>query len=89
MGSLLRIIDLGNLGMDSRSGCHVGLTTWMDSEAAAATATGSVATETRIISVEWPTRAKSVSKMLRTVENERFRFEIELKIAILDCTLER
>ena len=36
-----------------------------------------------------PTRAKSLSKMLRIVENERFTFEIDSEIAILDCTLER
>ena len=36
-----------------------------------------------------PTRAKSLSKMLRMVENERFTVEIDSENAILDCTLER
>ena len=35
------------------------------------------------------TRAKSLSKMLRIVENERFTFDIDPENAILDCTLER
>ena len=34
-------------------------------------------------------RAKSLLKILRIVENERFTFEIDSEIAILDCTLER
>ena len=33
-------------------------------------------------------RGKSLSKMLRMVETERFTFDIDSENAILDCTLE-
>ena len=36
----------------------------------------------------WPaTRFKSPSKMLRRVQNEKFTFEFDSEIALVDCTL--
>ncbi len=39
--------------------------------------------------ITWPTRAQSLSKMLRYVQNEMFTFEIDSENALVGCILER
>ena len=35
----------------------------------------------------YATRAQSLMKMLRRVENEKFTFKIDTEIALVDCTI--
>ena len=43
----------------------------------------------QLVERDCPTRAKSLSKMLRKWENEMFTFEIDSEAALVGSTLER